>query len=33
MPEKVSKASEQEEYIKNDVAKTLKDANSALALT
>ena len=32
MPEKVSKALEQEEYIKNDVAKTLKDANSAFYL-
>ena len=32
MPEKVSKALEQEEYIKNDVARTLKDANSAFYL-
>ena len=32
MPEKVSKALEQEEYIKNDVAKTLKDASSAFYL-
>ena len=32
MPEKVSKALEQEEYIKNDVAKTLKEANSAFYL-
>ena len=32
MTEKVSKALEQEEYIKNDVAKTLKDANSAFYL-
>ena len=32
MPENVSKALEQEEYIKNDVAKTLKDANSAFYL-
>ena len=30
--EKVSKALEQEEYIKNDVAKTLKDASSAFYL-
>ena len=32
MPQKVSKALEQEEYIKNDVAKTLKDASSAFYL-
>ena len=32
MPAKVSKALEQEEYIKNDVAKTLKDATSAFYL-
>jgi len=32
MPEKVSKALEQEDYIKNDVAKTLKDATSAFYL-
>jgi len=32
MPEKVSKALEQEEYIKNDVAKTLKDAMNAFYL-
>jgi glucosamine--fructose-6-phosphate aminotransferase (isomerizing) len=32
MPEKVSKALEQEEYIKNDVAKTLKDTTSAFYL-
>ena len=29
MPEKVSKALEQETYIKEDVAKTLREASSA----